>query len=455
MGTSTVRSLRTAPGAGRLRFSLVASLVVAGLAALVLVAPALATPSFTWSATYDGAFGGDDRFLAMAVDSAGNAYAAGSVARPAAFGLDALLVKFSPTGQRLWARSFDGPPGQDDYATDMVRDPWGDLCLTGRVSGHGGDVLVAKYSPDGKLRWSRAYDRGYGYADTGTAIGVDAQGNIYVAASCVLGVNKTRLMVIKYDRAGNRKWARAVGAAATSTRPRDIAVNAVGGVAVCGIKSNPTTGSTTSLVALLDAAGTLKWQTGYNGQPAGRTDTVRVRWHGSYVWVLGSTHDAGAAFSRAHIARFNSLGQLKGAYGTPRTGPGYSFRDFVITGTGAYIVGQFGTPSGTDSLVLKVTLGVTYAWAAGLNIGPRESFTAIAADASGNVWAVGQAGGPMNVLGLNPACASLGSISRSAPLVTKDAVVAAVYRGGAIYVAGSTQVGSGHSDGLVARVSLQ
>ena len=455
MGGPGVRFWRAALRVERLRFSLLTALGLAGLAALVLAAPALAAPSFSWSSTYGGAFGGDDRFEAMVVDAAGNIYAVGSVARVAKYGPDVLLVKVSPAGTRLWARRFDGPRGRDDYALDVVQDSWGDLYLTGHVSGHGGDALVAKYAPDGTLRWWRAYDRGYDFADTGVAIGVDAQGNVYVAATCALSVNKTRLVVIKYDRSGRKKWTRAIGAATSSTRPRDVGVNATGDVVVCGTTRASSSRGTSSLIAMLDTGGRLRWQTAYNGEPAGPTQSLKVRWQGNGIWVLGSTHDDGAAFSRAHIARFSRLGRLTRAYGTPKDGPGYSFRDLVVGSTGAYVAGHFDAASGTDSLVLKVTPAVTYDWAAGLNVGTWESFDAIAMDAWGNVWAVGQAGGPLTVLGLNPAGASLGSISRSAPLVTNDTVAAAVCQDGGLYVAGSTRVGSGTSDGLVARVALR
>ena len=119
------------------------------------------------------------------------------------------------------------------------------------------------------------------------------------------------------------------------------------------------------------------------------------------------------------------------------------------------MAGRFDVPAqpGTDSLVLKVTPNVSYAWAAGLDIGARESFDTIAADSYGNVWVAGQAGGTFTVMGLEPAGYSLGSTTRSGPLLSKDTARAAVCRAGALYVAGWTRIGDAESEALRMRLT--
>lgn len=422
------------------------------LAALVGAGSASALPGPQWSGVYGGASHGDDRFEALVVDDAGNAYGAGVVSR--AHGTDALLVKFSASGVRLWARTLDGQGGGDDAAADLARDRWGDLYVTGTTSGNGGDVLIAKYDPHGRLKWRRSYDF-KGRSDKGVALATDGSGAVYVAATCVTGASKAQIAVVKYDRNGVRRWARTVCPAATGARARDLAVTSAGAVAVCGRRSS--SGLSASLVALLDANGRLHWATGYQGRPRGLADSLRIRWQGSSVWVLGSTRTNGASFSRASIARFTRQGRLLGAYDTPDKPPGYSFRDFTVTSSGAYVAGRFDVPAqpGTDSLVLKVTPNVSYAWAAGLDIGARESFDTIAADSYGNVWVAGQAGGTFTVMGLEPAGYSLGSTTRSGPLLSKDTARAAVCRAGALYVAGWTRIGDADSDALIMRLALR
>jgi hypothetical protein len=66
-----------------------------------------------WTRTHDGAAGGDDFGYGVAVDAAGNVFAAGAEST-AAGDLDAWVRKYDAGGNTLWTQTYDGPGNGDD-----------------------------------------------------------------------------------------------------------------------------------------------------------------------------------------------------------------------------------------------------------------------------------------------------------------------------------------------------
>lgn len=97
-------------------------------------------------------------------------------------GLDAFLVKFSPSGRELWRQQF-GSLG-DDVVLALTTDEDGNIYLTGQTSGTllghqstgGTDLFVVKYDTEGRLQWSQQW--GAGRHDLGAEISVDVQGQL-------------------------------------------------------------------------------------------------------------------------------------------------------------------------------------------------------------------------------------------------------------------------------------
>lgn len=120
-----------------------------------------------------------EKLWRIAVDESGNVYAAGGfrgtfsdqgISVTSSGNVDILLVKYSPSGELLWARSAGGP--YDDIAFGVESDKDGNVYIVGVYSGLAvfGDTIVsnldpdganlgfsfiARYSPEGDLRWVR------------------------------------------------------------------------------------------------------------------------------------------------------------------------------------------------------------------------------------------------------------------------------------------------------------
>jgi len=227
---------------------------------------------------------GEDREGGVAVDADGNVYealaAAGSIdGQPNAGDKDVVLIKYGPTGTKLWTREF-GTPGTD-RAYGLVLDPQGHPVLVGYTKGnldgnHAGntsdDVFVAKFDPSGSREWvtqvggPAAADRGYGVA-------IDGAGSIYVtgytrgvlAGPANLG-DKDVYVLRLAPTGGAPTWITQFGTPGED-KGMAVAAGGGGGVYVAGMATGTigtplpgtTPGGLDGFLARFDTAGTATW----------------------------------------------------------------------------------------------------------------------------------------------------------------------------------------------------
>ncbi|WAS96638.1 SBBP repeat-containing protein [Nannocystis punicea] len=204
-----------------------------------LVARVARADELKWGTYLGGA--DDDRLYAVDVDVDGNIYVTGSTRsatgvtkaahKPAPEGTDALLAKFAPTGELLWATCFGGP-GEDHAFAVAVR---GDsVVIGGRTASSSGiavdskfqgakdpapedDGFVAQFTDDGALEWATYI--GGDRLDFVNAFAVGEQGELFVVGRSGLGPEIAGLdshqpefgggvdgYVLVLDETGARSW---------------------------------------------------------------------------------------------------------------------------------------------------------------------------------------------------------------------------------------------------------
>ena len=223
-----------------------------------------------------------EKLWRIAVDESGNVYAAGGfrgtfsdqgISVTSAGAADILLLKYDPEGQLLWARSAGGPYG--DIAFGVESDKDGNVYIVGAYSGLAvfGDTIVsnidpdgvnlpfsfiARYSPDGDLRWVRTPDidlqaQNYPY-NIAYGIKLDRFGDLVVAGSynCSLPSQEDStfstmrfdneafrtcdytsydyVYAQKIDTLGNTEWVHSVGGAASLGVLQSIAFDPQGDI---------------------------------------------------------------------------------------------------------------------------------------------------------------------------------------------------------------------------------
>jgi hypothetical protein len=187
-------------------------------AVLLMTTPALAASSGQrlWVSTYRPASGGAS-FSDVAAGTDGAAYVAGSKRVDQSYAL--VLLKYDGDGTRTWAHAFRGDYRLTDGSA-VGLDAHGNVYVGGDVSWRNGEngILLVKYAPDGTRRWSRTWNLVHRASGRGTgglaSMAVDDAGNVYLAASSSIGwsdegdgLTIRGLELAKYDARGKRLWA--------------------------------------------------------------------------------------------------------------------------------------------------------------------------------------------------------------------------------------------------------
>ena len=230
--------------------------------------------------TYYGAEGYETG-LDVCTDPAGNVYLAGisssstgiatagahQLLRSSIVGYDAFLVKFNPSGTRLWATYYGGS-ANEEYAA-VCTDPAGNVYLAGTTEStnniaagaqntyfRGGftDAFLAKFNAAGVRQW------GQFFGSTGTErskdVACDPAGNVYLAGEAIqssglpTGNGHQPIpggswdgFLVRYEPGGNRVWATHYGGTGVD-RGESVTTDALGHVYLAG-----STTSTTSVAS--------------------------------------------------------------------------------------------------------------------------------------------------------------------------------------------------------------
>jgi hypothetical protein len=219
-----------------------------------------------WRHTYSGSRGGVlGQVNAVAIDTTGDVYAAGSLSDTTGFGQvsSALLIKLAPDGTEQWAQRQTGD-GAFGYSKIAV-DPSGAVYATGTTTGGsaGSDWLTQRYGPDGALQWTSRFS-GPGTADDSVSdIALAPGGNVVVAGEAKNngdGITNDA-EVVTYDPGGQTVWQRSFTKTnASDEAVRDIGIDAGGRITVTGstaVNASPEFGIPTPLTLRYDASGTL------------------------------------------------------------------------------------------------------------------------------------------------------------------------------------------------------
>lgn len=154
-----------------------------------------------WTHTYSR--GGADAVYGLTVDGDGNIYACG-VSSPFGQPSPAVVWKFDPYGNLLWARGSGGMLyGSFNRVTLDIE---GNLVLCGQESVSGGSrAILQKWTPEGQPLWTRAFQ---GSQSAGLAEAVCYGTEIYAAGYRDDTLDDTQLVALRVAGDGSLVWAR-------------------------------------------------------------------------------------------------------------------------------------------------------------------------------------------------------------------------------------------------------
>ncbi len=156
-----------------------------------------------WNRTFGTT--GNDGGGGIAIDSDNNVYLCGYIDETYGSSYDALIVKYNAVGNRIWNISW-GRPSYYDEATDIAIDSESNVIIGGIANFVVLDnqMFIAKFnSTSGKEIWNATY--GISSEEQGYGITVDNADNIYIAGERAAGV---LAIVVKYNSSGDLQWAK-------------------------------------------------------------------------------------------------------------------------------------------------------------------------------------------------------------------------------------------------------
>ncbi len=214
----------------------------------------------------------------MVVSDAGFAYVVGGVARNCPEGLciyDVALIKYTPSGDTAWVRYF-GSSAFNEQPVAVRLSSTGDVIIAGRMNE---DFLTLAFSNNGTLRWQQVYDGPDHSVDFPTGMTIDSHGNVIVAGTSWNNAEAFNYSVVKYSLSGQQLWAVQFNG---SGNTRDFCY----GVATDTNRNVYVTGSSVS---------------GFTGPS--RCSTVKFNHNGGHVGRLPTMHQT----TRMMVARQPSL----------------------------------------------------------------------------------------------------------------------------------------------------
>lgn len=258
----------------------------------------------------------------IAVDTRGNALVTGAFVGEGAFGdvpitaaggAHVFCARYDTDGKLLWAKTAEGKASNSGHgiAVDGAGNAYvggssggpgtlGGLALTNAA---GRDVLVAKFTPDGRVAW---VSEGHGSTNALIhEITCDRAGNVW-AAGMFKGVLKLAdhtvtshgdndLLITSFDPAGKRRWTRTGGGprvdyglgVATDGAGNSFLTGEFTDTAEIAGASVTSTGSTDIYVAKFDRAGSLRWLTQAGGDKGDNAYTLVADSQGN-LYLSGS-----------------------------------------------------------------------------------------------------------------------------------------------------------------------
>ena len=316
-----------------------------------------------WVARYNGPNNGDDGAEGIAVDGSGNVYVTG-VSRNANGFSDYVTIKYNSAGQELWVDRYYSRPGNyPDEAYAIAVDGSGNAYVTG-ASFYGTasyDYGTIKYNPAGQRQWIARYNGSWNRDDYAVAIAVDNSGNVYVTGSSWSSDTDYDYATIKYTSAGQQQWvARYNGPQSGSDYPTAIAIDNSGNVYVTGESTGLDTGFDYATVKY-NSAGQELWVVRYDGSGSldDESHAIAVDDAGN-VYVTGESPGLGTDYDYATI-KYDSFGQEQwiARYNGPRNSYDVATAIAVDASQNVYVTGRSGTGSDLDYATIKYVQGAT------------------------------------------------------------------------------------------------
>jgi hypothetical protein len=238
-----------------------------------------------WTCWYDS--GGQDTVWAMTVTGAGDCYAAGA-ATVSGHDSNALLVKSRASGLLAWGKTWNDAQSKDDRWATVNPMPGGGVVVAGAAGDYGSeDAVVRRYSATGQPKWTRFWSSTGTADDRAVDTAVAGDGSVLVAVATVRGTAGYRGALVKWSAAGTRRFARTIGSSAKPVLLYALTLDGSGNAYLSGALA-AAGGGYDLLATKYSAAGQLRWRSSaaYAGTNKDGLDDI-VLGSSGYLYACG------------------------------------------------------------------------------------------------------------------------------------------------------------------------
>ena len=248
------------------------------------------------------------------------------------------------------------------------------------------DSIFAKFDTAGTIQWQRSlYATGINNDERVKSMGVDSSGNVYIMGSAS-NSSYNSYMIAKYNSSGTLQWQKYLGNSPDQHSLEGGVVDSSGNIYVSGYFYSGWQGM---VIAKYDTSGTLLWQrllqtSGFQTQAA----KIALDSSGN-IYVTGRSSPTG--YNRCIIVKYNNSGTIQwqrlfGDVGTVAT-IGYGIA--ADTSGNVYAVGTTNVLGNNDFFIVKYNTSGTLQWQKSLTNYNSTVFVGVSVDSSGNVYAIG------------------------------------------------------------------
>jgi len=167
--------------------------------------------AFQWRKVYDGPGHSYEWSKKLTIDKNNNILVVGYGWTASANGNDYIILKWNPSGNFQWIRSYNYGPNTFENPADIITDSLNNVIVTGQgitsSSSATNDYLTVKYNSSGTFQWASRYNGPANNDDRGTALALDDSLNIFVTGFSKGTGTLYDCATVKYDPSGNQIYA--------------------------------------------------------------------------------------------------------------------------------------------------------------------------------------------------------------------------------------------------------
>ena len=167
--------------------------------------------SLQWRKVYDGPGHSYEWSKKLTIDNNNNIVVVGYGWTASNNGNDYIILKWNPSGNFQWIRSYNYGPNTFENPADIITDSLNNVIVTGQgitsSSSATNDYLTVKYNSAGTFQWASRYNGPANNDDRGTALALDDSLNIFVTGFSKGTGTLYDCATVKYDPSGNQIYA--------------------------------------------------------------------------------------------------------------------------------------------------------------------------------------------------------------------------------------------------------